>query len=65
MSKCPNQSCKSEDDFEAVRAKISDLEFPYLFIQCSNCSTVVGTTEAHYTSEVVQSLANKLKLGQL
>ena len=65
MSRCPNQECKSVDGFQAVKANISNLDFPYLFIQCVSCGTVVGTTEANYTPEVLQQLATKLKVGPL
>jgi len=65
MSKCPNQQCQSENGFEMVSAKIAKTNFSYNLIQCIECETVIGVVDGQYAPEVVQSLANKLKLGQL
>lgn len=65
MSRCPNHSCQAINEFEAVKANITNLRFPYLFIQCSRCETVVGVIEANYTPEILQSLAQKLDIGPL
>ncbi len=61
---CPKPNCDNTS-FKAVKANIKDVNFQYLFICCDQCGTIVGTTEQNYTPEVVQRLANKLKLGPL
>jgi hypothetical protein len=56
-SKCPR--CDSTR-FEAARATISGTYFPYMFIQCASCGTVVGASEAENVSNLVHQLAEKL-----
>lgn len=63
-SACPNPECKGHS-FEAVEANIKGVDFPYIFIQCSSCGTVVGTQEAHYVGEILKEMADKLGIGPL
>jgi len=64
MSKCPNQQCHSES-FEAVKAHISGVKYPMMFIQCSECETVVGVEPAYYVPQMLQDLAKALDIPPL
>ncbi len=57
QSKCPR--CDSTS-FEAKLANISGTHFPYMFIQCSSCGTVVGVSEAENVPNLLHQLAEKL-----
>ncbi|EJX1709399.1 hypothetical protein ODU63_003558 [Vibrio cholerae] len=64
MSKCPNQQCHSES-FEAVKADISGVKYPMMFIQCSECETVVGVEPTYYVPQMLQDLAKALDIPSL
>jgi hypothetical protein len=63
-STCPKNGCGGTR-FEAVPAQITGTHFPYMFIQCSSCGTVVGTSEAHYVPQLMQELAKSLNVPPL
>ena len=56
-SKCPK--CENTS-FELKTEKVDNSDYKFSFIRCSNCGTVVGITEAHYTSELILKLAKEL-----
>lgn len=58
-SKCPNQNCK-KTSFELKTESVENSKYKFSFIRCRSCGTVVGTTEAHYVSELVVKLAKSL-----
>lgn len=62
MSKCPNPKCASED-FEAVEAKISKVIHPMMFIQCSDCETVIGVQPIPYVPAMLENLAKELDIN--
>ena len=57
-SKCPK--CVSEK-FELVPAKIENCQYDYNFVQCSECSVVVGVLEAECIAHKVGVLMKKLR----
>jgi predicted nucleic-acid-binding Zn-ribbon protein len=58
MSNC--SKCGSYS-FEMVEAHISGTRFPYMFIQCASCGSVVGVSETHYVPEVIRETENRLR----
>jgi RNase P subunit RPR2 len=59
-SRCPK--CESVN-FEAVEAWISGASWPYMFIQCGSCGSVVGVLERHYIPNMLQQIADKLDIS--
>ncbi len=54
--KCPGTA------FEAVEATITRCSMPKTFIQCTRCGCVVGVIDSFNVPELINTLANGLKI---
>lgn len=59
-SKCPK--CENTS-FELKTEKVENSRYPYCFVRCSSCGTVIGVTENHNVSYLVKKLAEKLNVS--
>ncbi|CNI33525.1 Uncharacterised protein [Yersinia frederiksenii] len=57
LSRCPK--CESTR-FEMVEKEVANARFKIMFIQCSSCGTVVGTTDYENTPSLLHKLATAL-----
>jgi len=59
QSSCPK--C-GEHSFELKENSPKNSNYKYIFIQCSNCGTVVGTTEFNNIGKLISRLAKELNI---
>jgi uncharacterized Zn finger protein len=58
-SRCPK--CEGSS-FEMVEKQVRNARFRQMFIQCSSCGTVVGTTDYENSTDLIHKLAKALGL---
>lgn len=59
-SKCPK--CE-HTIFEVKAAEPRGSRYKIMFIQCTSCGTVVGTTDYYNTSALLEKIAKKIGLN--
>jgi hypothetical protein len=55
-------SCGAFNNLEAVDIQPKGYNYPLVSIQCATCGSIVGVMESHNITQLIYTLAKKLKL---